>query len=79
MKLLLTVDELIDHMKAKGISFSIIPETDAKKFLHENNYYMKLASYRANYPKYKTGSKQGQYIRPCLINTCQIQYLVSKI
>ena len=62
MKLLLTVDELIDHMKAKGISFSIIPETDAKKFLHENNYYMKLASYRANYPKYETGSKQGQYI-----------------
>ena len=62
MKPLLTIDELIEHMKTKGITFSIVSESDAKKFLHENNYYMKLASYRANYPKYETGSKQGQYI-----------------
>jgi abortive infection bacteriophage resistance protein len=62
MKLLLTVDELIEHMKTKGIKFSIVSESDAKKFLLENNYYMKLASYRTNYPKYETGSKQGQYI-----------------
>lgn len=62
MKLLLTVDELIDHMKKKGITFSIVSESDAKKFLCENNYYMKLASYRTNYPKHETGSKSGQYI-----------------
>ena len=62
MKLLLTSDELIEHMKSRGITFEIISEEAAKKFLLENNYYMKLASYRANYPKYSTGAKNGQYI-----------------
>ena len=37
-------------------------EPDASQFLQENNYYMKLASYRTNYPKYETGPKKGQYI-----------------
>lgn len=62
MKTILTTDELIKHMKNKGITFRIISEADAKKFLQENNYYMKLASYRANYPKHETGAKSGQYI-----------------
>lgn len=62
MKQLLTTDALIEHMKQKGITFNIVNEQDAKIFLSENNYYMKLASYRANYPKYTTGSKTGQYI-----------------
>lgn len=62
MKLLLTSDQLISHMKKKGIQFNIVSEKDAKKFLQKNNYYMKLASYRANYPKYQTGHKTGQYI-----------------
>src|SRR5699024_2572171 len=55
-------DQLIDHMKSKGITFNIISENDAKIFLQKNNYYMKLASYRENYPKYLTGNKIGQYI-----------------
>lgn len=62
MKILLTADELIEHMKKKGITFNLVSETDAKNFLQENNYYMKLASYRANYPKYTTGARAGQYI-----------------
>lgn len=62
MKPLLTTEQLISHMKSKGITFNIISENDAKDFLMENNYYMKLASYRENYPKYLTGSKTGQYI-----------------
>lgn len=62
MKLLLSTDELIEHMKSKGIAFHIMSEADAKVFLQNNNYYMKLASYRANYPKYLTGAKTGQYI-----------------
>ena len=28
----------------------------------EINRYMKLASYRKNYPKYQTGKKEGKYI-----------------
>lgn len=62
MKPLLTTDQLISHMKEKGITFNIISETDAKTFLTSNNYYLKLASYRANYEKYSSGSKTGQYI-----------------
>ena len=45
MKLLKTSDELISHMKIKGIKFDIAKEEDAKVFLQNNNYYMKLASY----------------------------------
>ena len=59
MKLLKTSDELISHMKTKGIKFDIVSEEDAKVFLQNNNYYMKLASYRANYDKSKG---DGNYI-----------------
>ena len=57
MKLLKTSDELISHMKIKGIKFDIAKEEDAKVFLQNNNYYMKLASYRANYDKQKSSDK----------------------
>lgn len=59
MKLLKTSDELIAHMKIKGIKFGVVKEEDAKIFLQENNYYMKLASYRANYDKHLS---DGKYI-----------------
>lgn len=59
MKLLKTSDELIAHMKIKGIKFDVVKEEDAKAFLQNNNYYMKLASYRANYDKRKNS---GEYI-----------------
>ena len=51
MKPILNIDEMIEHMKEKGIKFNIISENEAKKFLSESNYYMKLASYLTNYPK----------------------------
>lgn len=57
MKLLKTSDELISHMKIKGIKFDIAKEEDAKVFLQNNNYYMKLVSYRANYDKQKSSDK----------------------
>ena len=60
MKKLLSIDELIEHMKQKGITFKEVSESDAKEFLQKNNYYMKLASYRKNYPKYQTGKKEGK-------------------
>lgn len=60
MKLLKSSDELISHMKTKGIKFDIgNKEEGAKQFLENNNYYMKLASYRANYDKRKD---TGEYI-----------------
>lgn len=62
MKPLLEVDDLISHMKSKGIMFNEISESDAKIFLSQHNYYMKLASYRTNYQKHTSGAKKGQYI-----------------
>lgn len=51
MKLLLTPEELISHMKEKGIGFNIVNEHQAISFMSNSNYYMKLASYRFNYEK----------------------------
>ncbi len=61
MKELLSIDELIKHMKSKGITFNEVSESDAKVFLQKNNYYMKLAAYRSNYEKCPTGKRTGQY------------------
>lgn len=62
MKKMFTLDELIAHMKAKGILFEKMTEEEAREFLTCNNYYMKLASYRSNYQKYESGERVGQYI-----------------
>lgn len=59
MKVLKSSDELVSHMKIKGIKFDIVKEENAKIFLQNNNYYMKLASYRANYDKRRS---TGEYI-----------------
>lgn len=62
IKPMLSIDELIEHMKAKGIRFNIVSEEEAQEFLTTNNYYMKLASYRANYDKCPLESKRaGEY------------------
>lgn len=62
MKKFLTYDQLIQHMKEKGIKFKIVSEEEAKEFLKGHNYYMKLASYRFNYSKYGADHlKRGEY------------------
>lgn len=56
------MDELIAHMKEKGIKFEKMPEEDARKYLMTDNYYFKLSAYRANYPKCSPNSvRDGQY------------------
>lgn len=58
---MLSVDELIEHMKTKGISFKIMSETKAKSYLHQSNNYFKLTSYRKNYTKCTDGKNKGKY------------------
>ena len=48
-KPLLTAQQLIDHMKLKGITFDHINEVDAVEYLENNNNYFRLSSYRKNY------------------------------
>lgn len=61
-KPMLTVDELVQYMKDKGIQFTITTDEDAKKHLCAHNNYFKLTSYRKNYSKRTSGTKAGQYI-----------------
>lgn len=56
-----SIDELIQHMKTKGVTFNIASETEARHFLQEHNYYFKLAAYRGNYVKHQCGSNTGKY------------------
>ena len=59
MKPMLSTKELIEHMKEKGITFRETSEKEAMDFLENNNYYMKLAAYRANYEKCVEGKRKG--------------------
>ena len=61
MKELKTTDELIEHLKRKGCGFNIVTEEEAKQFLQKSSYYMKLASFRANYDKIEAGKNVGKY------------------
>ena len=61
-KPMLTSEQLICHMKDKGIKFNIISESDAVNHLNSHNNYFKLSSYRKDYDKFTDGSRAGQYI-----------------
>lgn len=62
MKQLLSTQNLIKHMKSKGITFNYDKELEVIDFLENHNYFFKLYAYRANYQKIKTGPRKGQYI-----------------
>lgn len=62
MKRMLSIEEQIQHMKTKGITFNEITEDEARTFLAKHSYYMKVAAYRENYSKCQEGRRQGQYI-----------------
>lgn len=83
MKPLLSTDDLIQHMKQKGIQFNLMSESDAKTYLENNNYFFKLASYRNNYTKRQRGACTGQYenldfayLRELAIIDMYLRYLV---
>lgn len=60
-KPMLSVDDLIQHCRDKGITFNFISEEDAKRYLSENNNFFKLSSYRKNFSKYTDGVNKGKY------------------
>lgn len=69
-KLLLTVEEQVAHLKAKGVQFNIMDEVAACDYLRRENNYFRIAAYRKNYQRHPGGPKQGQYVR------LQFAYLV---
>lgn len=58
----LTINEQIQDMHTKGITFNYNNEKEVSNFLSYNNYYFKLKSYGKNYDKYRATDKKGQYI-----------------
>ena len=51
----LTAKQLVTKMKVeKGISFSKFSEKHAEKYLFDINNYLRTASYRKNYQKYRS-------------------------
>ena len=62
MKDKLTVEQQIQHMRAKGIQFNIVSEEEAMGYLAKNTYYFKIKAYAKNYDKYRTTEKVGQYV-----------------
>lgn len=61
-KPMLSVNEQIERLKEKGVTFNLFSEHDAAEYLRSNNYYFKLSAYRRNYDKREGGPLSGQYI-----------------
>lgn len=61
-KPMLTVEQQVAHMKAKGVTFNLCPEEEAAAYLAHANNYLRAAAYRKLYPKQVEGGRVGQYI-----------------
>ena len=63
LKLMLCVNEMISYLKNKNIKFEYISESDALKYLKDNNNYYNLTSYKYNFFKYPSpaGKFEGKY------------------
>lgn len=46
----LSIDEQIEDLEKKGVTFDEFSKENAKRFLRYNNYYFKLKHYAKNYP-----------------------------
>ena len=55
--------DLVKKMRdEKGITFNLVSEAEAERYLSDINNYLRTASYRKNYQKYQRGTHQGKYI-----------------
>ena len=60
-KPLLTVEQQVEHLKSKGVTFELCSEEDAAEYLAERTYFFKVAAYRALFDKRIGGPRDGQY------------------
>ncbi len=56
MKRKLSIDEQIEHLKSKNVSFKIMSEEQAKLFLSNNTYYFKIKSYLKTFERKSDGT-----------------------
>ncbi|MBP3772947.1 MAG: Abi family protein [Treponema sp.] len=76
----LTSFQLVQKMKTdKGITFNLVSEANAQKYLFNENNYLRTAAYRKNYQKYLNGQNKGKYISldfGCLKELAEIDSLL---
>lgn len=61
-KPLLTVEEQIEHLKSKGVTFVLCSESEAAQYLFLANNYLRVTAYRKLYPCRENGAAPGTYI-----------------
>lgn len=73
----LTASEQIDHLKLRGVHFSLMSEDDARAYLEKNNNYFRPRAYRLGFPKVEEGARKGEYANldfkmlvDCRLSTC---------
>lgn len=57
----LTIEEQIEHLKSKGVTFGLCAEAEAARILSEQDHYFRLAAYRVLFPKRIGGERDGEY------------------
>lgn len=57
----LTVEEQIEHLKSKGVTFDLCGEDEAMRILSEQDHYFRLAAYRVLFPKRVGGAHDDEY------------------
>jgi abortive infection bacteriophage resistance protein len=62
LKPMLTVDQQIAHLEDKGVTFKLLTEEDARKYLSEKNNFLRVASYRECFDKQMQGEDAGKYL-----------------
>ena len=60
---MMKISDLVPYLKQKDIKFEKISESDAEKYLRDNNNYYNVTSYKHNFLKYPSpaGEKEGLY------------------
>lgn len=63
LKSMLTPEEQVDLLKAKGVTFERCDEQTAIEALMKKNTFLHIASYRKLFQRHRDGDKAGQYVR----------------
>lgn len=61
-KPMLTVEQQIAHMRAKGIAFDLVAEEEAAAHLRAKCQFFRIYAYRRNFERHVGGERDGQYI-----------------
>ncbi len=58
----LTVEEQVEHLRRKGVTFELCSAEQARETLSGKTYYFKLAAYRVLFDKRTGGARDGEYV-----------------